>query len=67
MLCIVKNKVCRVIIDGGSTENIVSQMAVKKLVLTIGQIWSDIVPMDTCHILLGRQWQLDRKAIYINI
>ena len=24
------------------------------------QIWCDIVPMDACHLLLGRPWQYDR-------
>lgn len=27
-------------------------------------VWCDIVPMDACHILLGRPWQFDRAVIY---
>ncbi|GKB65751.1 reverse transcriptase domain-containing protein, partial [Tanacetum coccineum] len=25
------------------------------------EVWCEVVPMDACHILLGRQWQFDRK------
>ncbi|XP_038713432.1 uncharacterized protein LOC120007302 [Tripterygium wilfordii] len=25
-------------------------------------VWCDVVPMDACHILLGRPWQYDRKV-----
>ncbi|XP_057814899.1 uncharacterized protein LOC131028602 [Cryptomeria japonica] len=28
------------------------------------EILCDIVPMDACHILLGRTWKCDRKAIH---
>lgn len=28
------------------------------------KVWCDIVPMDACHILLGRPWQYDRQAIH---
>jgi hypothetical protein len=24
----------------------------------------DVVPMDACHILLGRPWQYDRKTVH---
>jgi len=27
-------------------------------------ILCDIMPMDVCHVLLGRPWQFDRKAIH---
>ena len=27
------------------------------------EVWCD-VPMDVCHLLLGRPWQYDRKVIY---
>ena len=81
-------KVCRVIIDLGSTDNIISEEAVEKFKLemiqhdnpykvtwlnekqhvlvgeqawvefTIGRykdiVLYDILPMDACHILLGR-------------
>ena len=26
--------------------------------------WSGIMPMDCCHILLGRPWQYDRYDIH---
>ena len=28
------------------------------------KVWCDVVPMDVCHLLLGRPWQYDRKVIY---
>jgi len=89
--CKSKGKCCKVIIDSGSTENIVSTEMVEKLGLTrkthpapykvswlqkghqvivteqcnvemqIGTyrdvILCDIMPMDVCHVLLGRPWQ----------
>jgi hypothetical protein len=27
-------------------------------------LWCDIIPMDTCHILLGRPWLFDRSVIH---
>ena len=24
----------------------------------------DVLPMDACHLLLGRTWQFDREAVY---
>ncbi|XP_057787517.1 uncharacterized protein LOC131004772 [Salvia miltiorrhiza] len=27
-------------------------------------LWCDIVPMDACHLLLGRPWQFDRSVMY---
>ena len=27
------------------------------------QVWCDVIPMDACHLLLGRPWQYDRNAI----
>jgi len=26
--------------------------------------WCDVIPMDACHLLLGRPWQYDRHALY---
>ena len=26
------------------------------------EVWCDVVPMDACHLLLGRPWQFDRKT-----
>lgn len=85
--------VCKVIIDSGSTDNIISEEVVGKLnlprmkhsepykvtwlnkgqhVLVNEQVWvdlnigeykdrilCDILPMDACHLLLGRPWQFD--------
>src|SRR5687768_6734909 len=28
------------------------------------QICCDVLPMDACHLLLGRPWQYDRKTIH---
>ena len=28
------------------------------------EIWCDVMPMDICHVLLGRSWQWDRNIIY---
>lgn len=25
------------------------------------EVWCDVVPMDACHLLLGRPWQFDRR------
>ena len=88
--CRIMGKVCRVIIDSGSTNNMISEEAVEKLKLerishanpfkvtwlnkkqhvlvgeqawvefTIGKykdkLLYDIIPMDACHLLLGRSW-----------
>lgn len=97
--CTVKGKVCHFIIDFGSSENVISAEAVKKLELpeephpspyklawlqqdndltitrrtlvsfSIGEsyhdkTYCDIAPMDACHILLGRPWELDRHVIH---
>jgi hypothetical protein len=97
--CTSSGKVCNVIIDGGSCENVVSTTMVEKLNLktephshpyklqwlkkgndiqvtkkcliqfSIGknykdELLCDVVPMDACHILLGRPWQYDRKAFH---
>ncbi|GJX67976.1 putative nucleotidyltransferase, ribonuclease H [Tanacetum coccineum] len=97
--CTSNRKVCDVIIDSGSCENVVSESMVKKLPLTtekhphpyklswlnkgksiqvdrrclvnffIGEkyrdeVWCDVVPMDACHLLLGRTWQFDRQTVH---
>ncbi|GJR50543.1 gag-pol polyprotein [Tanacetum coccineum] len=28
------------------------------------ELWCDVIPMDACHVLLGRPWQFDRRAIH---
>lgn len=87
------------VIDSGSTENIVSKKLVSTLNLTAepqpnpyevswitkkgetivkeicmvplsisnlyqDQIICDVLKMDVCHVLLGRPWQYDNKAIH---
>ncbi|XP_076905234.1 uncharacterized protein LOC143560931 [Bidens hawaiensis] len=95
--CTAKGKVCTIIIDGGSCENIVSSTMVDKLGLQVhdhpepyqltwlkkgtilkvthsclvqfsigdkyaDEVWCEVLPMDVCHVLLGRPWQYDRRA-----
>jgi len=91
-------KCCKVVIDSGSSDNLVLEEMVTKMKLerlkhpkpyqiawiqddhkvlvseqclvkfNIGsfhdEVLCDIMPMDVCHILLGRPWQYDRKAIH---
>jgi len=97
-VCKSQGKCCKMIIDSGSTDNLVSVEMVEKLGLKhlkhpspyrvswlqkghqllvdeqsevefqIGRykdkIICDIMPMDVCHILLGRPWQYDRKVTH---
>jgi len=96
--CTAKNRKCKVIIDSGSTDNLVAAEMVEKLELEttkhpspykvswlqkghrvsvtkqclvkfkIGnyhdEILCDVIPMDVCHILLGRPWQYDRNVVH---
>jgi hypothetical protein len=96
--CKTKDRVCKVIVDSGSTNNLVSTEMVEKLELEtiehpspyrvswlqkghqvnvtkkclvefkIGgykdEILYDFIPMDVCHLLLGRPWQYDRNVIH---
>ncbi|GKV07344.1 hypothetical protein SLEP1_g19138 [Rubroshorea leprosula] len=97
--CTSQEKACNVIIDSGSSENVVSSYMVEKLRLPVkdlshpyklqwlrkgnevkvtkrclisfsignryqDEVWYDVIPMDDCHLLLGRPWQFDRKAIH---
>ncbi|KAL3566434.1 hypothetical protein D5086_031849 [Populus alba] len=96
--CHIQNKVCSMIIDGGSCANVSSDTLVKKLNLSCikhtrpyrlqwlnecgevrvtkqvliafaiekysDEILCDVVPMHASHLLLGRPWQFDRKAIH---
>lgn len=97
-VCKSQGKCCKLIIDSGSTENLVVVEIVEKLGLKnlkhptpykvswlqkghqllvdeqcevefqIGRykdkIICDVMPMDVCHILLGRPWQFDRSAVH---
>jgi hypothetical protein len=94
--CKTKDRVCKVIVDSGSTDNLVSTEMVEKLELEtvahpspykvswlqkghqvtvtkqclvefkIGgyrdEILCDVIPMDVCHLLLGRPWKYDMKC-----
>jgi hypothetical protein len=96
--CTAKDRKCKVIIDSGSTDNLVAAEMVEKLELEttkhpspykvswlqkghrvsvtkqclvkfkIGnyhdEILCDVIPMDVCHILLGRPWQYDRNVVH---
>eukprot|EP00253_Pinus_taeda_P031257 PITA_31257 len=97
-VCKSLGKCCKLIIDSGSTDNLVATEMVEKLGLKrlkhttpyrvswlqkghqllvdeqcevefhIGKyhdtVVCDIMPMDVCHILLGRPWQYDRKVTH---
>nr|GEW02486.1 transposon Ty3-I Gag-Pol polyprotein [Tanacetum cinerariifolium] len=95
--CTAKGKICTVIIDGRSCENMVSTTMVEKLGLPIqnhpdpyqltwlkkgnlfkvthrclmhfsignkytDELWCEVIPIDACHILLGRRWLYDRRV-----
>jgi hypothetical protein len=96
--CKTKGWACKVIVDSGSMENLISTDMVEKLDLEttdhpnpykvlwlqeghqvnvtkqclvefkIGgyndKILCDVIPMDVCHLLLGRPWQYDRNVIH---
>ena len=97
-ICLIKEKRCSVIIDGGSCTNVAAQELVTKLdlpttphprpyalhwlddgnkvkvnkqvkvCLTMGayqdEVVCDVLPMDACHVLLGRPWQYDRDVVH---
>ena len=52
-------------LDNGNSIKVTKQVRVG---LTMGtyddEILCDVVPMDACHILLGRPWQFDRDVIH---
>jgi hypothetical protein len=96
--CKTKDWKCKVIVDSGSTDNIISIEMVEKLELEttdhpspykvswlqkghqvsvtkqclvdfkIGgyndKVLCDVIPMDVCHLLLGRPWQYDRNVVH---
>jgi hypothetical protein len=93
-----KDRVCKVIIDSGRTDNLVSTDMVENLELEttahptlykvswlqkgnqvtltkqcliefkIGryrdEILCDVIPMDVCHVFLGRPWKYDNNFIH---
>ena len=97
-MCKSKGKCCKLMIDNGSIDNLVSiemvdkqglkrikhptpykvswiqkghQVLVNELCQVkfhIGtyndRVLCDVMPMDVCHVLLGRPWQFDRKVVY---
>ncbi|XP_033139316.1 uncharacterized protein LOC117130708 [Brassica rapa] len=96
--CLISEKVCSLIIDGGSCTNVATDILVRKLGLatrplsrpfrlewlnetgeqyvkeqvtiphTIGRYEDEVVcnvlPMDACHVLLGRPWQFDKRTVH---
>jgi hypothetical protein len=96
--CKTKGWKCKVIVDSGSTDNLVSTEMVEKLELETAdhpspykvswlqkghqvsvtkqclvdfkmgeykdKILCDVIPMDVCHVLLGRPWQYDRNVVH---
>eukprot|EP00253_Pinus_taeda_P008970 PITA_08970 len=96
-ICKSRGKCCKLIINSGSTDNLVAVEMIEKLGLKklkhptpykvswlqkghqllvdeqcevefqIGRykdkILCNVMPMDVCHLLLGRPWQFDRSAV----
>jgi hypothetical protein len=96
--CKTKDRVCKVIVDSGSTDNLIFTNMVEKLELEIvvhpspyrvswlqkghqvnvtkqclveikiggykDEILCDVIPMDVCHLLLGRSWQYERNIVH---
>jgi hypothetical protein len=96
--CKIKDKVCKLVIDGGSFTNMISKDLVQRLSLStwrhptphhikwmnptrklkiihkvrvkfsfgsyIDKVECDVVPMNVCHLLLGRPWEYDLNATY---
>jgi hypothetical protein len=95
--CVIKERSCHMIIDGGSYNNLASSDMVDKLALTTKphphpydiqwlnnsgkakvtklvqinfaissyrDVECNVVPMQACHILLGRPWQFDKDTMH---
>ncbi|GJV98067.1 putative receptor protein kinase ZmPK1 [Tanacetum coccineum] len=67
----INQDVVNVIIDGGSSENIISRDIVSRLKLAPQKhptpykiSWIKTVDIDSCHISLGRPWQCDIGVIH---
>ncbi|GKF37344.1 hypothetical protein Tco_0114102, partial [Tanacetum coccineum] len=63
--------IVNVIIDGGSSENIISRDIVSRLKLASQKHltpykagWIKSLDMDACYVLLGRPWQFDLGVIH---
>jgi hypothetical protein len=99
--CKTKGWKCKVIVDSGSTDNLISTEMVEKLELDttdhpspykvswlqkghqvsvtkqclvdfkLGEykdkFLCDVIPMDVCHVLLGRPWKYDRNVVHDGI
>ena len=97
-MCKVQGKCYKMVIDSGSTNNLVSIEMVEKLSLKkikhlvrykvswlhkghqilvseqceidlqVGtyedKMICDVMPMDVCHVLLGRPWKFDKKVVH---
>ncbi|XP_074266019.1 uncharacterized protein LOC141588476 [Silene latifolia] len=57
--CTIQERVCNLIIDGGSCTNVASTIMVYK-----DEVLCDVVPMNACHLLLGRPWDSDRNTTH---
>ncbi|GKA26282.1 hypothetical protein Tco_0712391 [Tanacetum coccineum] len=68
--CTSHGKVCDIIIDRGSFENVEFKVSKRCLVqFSIGEKYKDevvydVMPTNACHLLLGRPWKYDRKMIH---
>ncbi|XP_056858080.1 uncharacterized protein LOC130507383, partial [Raphanus sativus] len=96
--CLIQDKMCSLIIDGGSCTNVASNELVEKLGLEVikhpkpyllqwindegglkitkqvkvllsvekyqDEITCDVAPLEASHILLGRPWQYDKRALH---
>eukprot|EP00253_Pinus_taeda_P024402 PITA_24402 len=66
-VCKSHGKCCKLIIDSESTDSLVAT-EMCEVEFHIGRykdkVTCDFMPMDVCHILLGRPWQYDRKVVH---
>ncbi|XP_028184710.1 uncharacterized protein LOC114371490 [Glycine soja] len=51
--CVINGNLCYLIIDGGSCTNVARS-----------RVLCDVVLMEATHVLLGRPWQYDTKAVH---
>ncbi|GJX32582.1 putative nucleotidyltransferase, ribonuclease H [Tanacetum coccineum] len=75
--CTISGKVCTFVCDSDSCDNLIAAEAVQKLGLKTENHpnpyklqWlkegdeCDVVPIDACHLLLGRPWEYDRDITH---